>query len=81
MIVRMMNSTEKKKLIRLTEKHAELQKKMEKAQSAYTQAWRKNSKDPKLNKLANEGFKYELKAYKAKEALQKYTEMLLKKYK
>lgn len=79
--MRNLTISEQKKLDTLRDKHAKLQKKMEQVQSAYTQAWRKNPKDPKLDKLANEGFKYELKTYKAKEAFNKYMEMLLKKYK
>jgi hypothetical protein len=56
--------------------------KMLKAQSAYTQYCRK-TKDHlslKARKLADKGFKYEYLAFKSHAKLDKYKELLKKKY-
>jgi hypothetical protein len=77
-----LSSEEKKKLKKMEKEDAITLEKMLKAQSAYTQYVRKtkNSSSLKAKKLADKGFKFEYLAFKSHAKLDKYRELLKKKY-
>ena len=77
-----LTSDEKKKLKKMEKEDAITLEKMLKAQSAYTQYVRKtkNNLSLKARKLADKGFKYESIAFKSHDKLDKYKELLKKKY-
>lgn len=75
-----LTKAERQKLERLRAAHQTLGVAMEKAQKAYTQMARKQPPQM-LAKLAGQGFKYQFKAYEAKQALEAYAARLLQKYK
>jgi hypothetical protein len=83
-----LDKKEIKTLEQLKNKHAKLSEKMINAQRAYTYEARicyknksKCKEDKKLRKLADKGFKYGYETMMAKEALTKYMNNLIKRYK
>ncbi len=81
-IIDQLSSEEKQKLKKMEKEDAIILEKMLKAQSAYTQYIRKtkDSISSKARKLADKGFRYESMAFKSHEKLDKYKELLKKKY-
>jgi len=81
-IIDQLSSEEKKKLKKMEKEDAITLEKMLKVQSAYTQYVRKtkDSISLKAQKLADKGFKYESNAFKSHDKLEKYKELLKKKY-
>jgi hypothetical protein len=81
-IIDQLTSEEKQKLKKMEKEDAIILEKMLKAQSAYTQYVRKtkNSSSLKAKKLADKGFKFEYLAFKSHAKLDKYKELLKKKY-
>jgi len=81
-IIDQLTSEEKKKLKKMEKEDANNLEKMLKAQSAYTQYTRKTKDNLSLKarKLADKGFKYERIAFKSHGKLEKYKELLKKKY-
>ena len=81
-IIDQLTSEEKQKLKKMEKEDAITLEKMLKAQSAYTQYTRKtkNNLSLKARKLADKGFKYEYLAFKSHAKLDKYKELLKKKY-
>ena len=75
-------SEEKERLKKMEKEDAIILEKMLKVQSAYTQYIRKtkDSISSKARKLADKGFRYESMAFKSHEKLDKYKELLKKKY-
>ena len=81
-IIDQLTSEEKQKLKKMEKEDAIILEKMLKAQSAYTQYTRKtkNNLSLKAKKLADKGFMYESMAFKSYAKLDKYKELLKKKY-
>ena len=77
-----LTSEEKEKLKKIEKEDAIILEKMLKAQSEYTQYVRKtkNNLSIKARKLADKGFKFEYLAFKSHAKLDKYKELLKKKY-
>ncbi len=80
-IISKLSSSESKKLAELEKKLDKLKKAMIKYQSEYTIAIRKNTVSGKeLTKMADKGFKYEKLVFDSIDKLEKYKELLKKKY-
>jgi hypothetical protein len=78
-VIAKLSPAETKKLKSLQAKWQKLQDEMIKAQSAYSAADRKDSKNKNLPKMADKGFKYAMLASNANDELNKYVESLKKK--
>ena len=77
-IIDKLSPAEAKKLKSLQEKWQKMYNEMIKAQSAYSMAFRKDSSDKNLLKLADKGFKYEKLTFEARDNLNKYMDLLKK---
>jgi hypothetical protein len=78
-VIAKLSPSEAKKVKSLQDKWQKLNNEMIKAQSAYSVAARKDSKNKNLPKMADKGFKYQMLAFNASDELNKYIKSLKKK--
>jgi hypothetical protein len=79
-ILTKLTDAEKKKLEELEAKSASLGDEMVMHQAEYVKAAMKDENDPRLQKMANKGFKYEYLAFAAADKVGAYKMQLRKKY-